>query len=60
MNPTSVRNGAGRSRWLLFFGVSTIAVLLLSGCGTVKEYSIRSWQGPLPLHDMEQQQLQGG
>jgi hypothetical protein len=25
---------------------------LLSGCARVKQYSLDSWQGPLPMHDM--------
>jgi hypothetical protein len=25
---------------------------LLVGCAHVKQYSIDSWQGPLPMHDL--------
>ena len=33
--------------WFLFAAVS----LILTGCGTIENYSLRSYQGPLPMED---------
>lgn len=44
---------AGPLRLGALFCLFAISAALLSGCARLKQYSVDSWQGPLPVRDME-------
>jgi hypothetical protein len=44
------RHQVGRASAL--FCLLLIAASLFSGCERMKQYSLDSWQGPLPVHDL--------
>ena len=51
--PASMASSGHRSRLLALFCLLTIAAGLSSGCARLKQYSLDSYQGPLPMEDNE-------
>ncbi len=40
-------------RVLAWLCLCVLSAGLLSGCARMKQYSLDSWQGPLPMHDLK-------
>ena len=51
MNSRTFRKAARIGRFLSLLVAVSAAGFLLSGCGHMRQYSIDSWQGPMPLED---------
>jgi hypothetical protein len=52
---TTVRAGNPKfpGRAVALFVILMTAASLLSGCARIKQYSLDSWQGTLPMHDLK-------
>ncbi|MFO1498066.1 MAG: hypothetical protein U1G07_06675 [Verrucomicrobiota bacterium] len=49
---SSIRWSGQFARALGLFCLLVASVVLFSGCARMKQYSIDSWQGPLPMTDV--------
>jgi hypothetical protein len=52
MNSTMFRKGAPIGRFLGLLAIALTAGFFLSGCAEMRQYSINSWQGPMPMNDV--------
>jgi hypothetical protein len=57
-HPIEVPHRASRWRACAWLCVLATAATLLTGCAHIKQYSIDSWQGPLPIRDLHYVQVE--